>query len=129
MRRLACNWPWLSNTTRIVVASEDHFSGSCIIALSYSTERMVAPGDWHWPHRFKTNRTCHIYIYCCCFFIYTGNCNISWSYLCYGSCVTIVALNNEAPWDSGDTVTFFILVWSRKSFRTSELCSRCYNVY
>lgn len=51
MRRLACNWPWLSNTTKaIVVASEDHFSGSCIIALSYSTERMVAPGDWHWPH-------------------------------------------------------------------------------
>lgn len=42
--------------------------------------------------------------------------------------MTLVAMNNEAALDPWDGITFFILVQNR-SFRTSELCSRCSTLY
>lgn len=54
---------------------------------------------------------------------------MSWCYLCWGSRMTLTAMNNEAVWDLGDKITFFIFVQNRRSFRARELCSRCFTVY
>lgn len=139
IRRWPCNWPWLCIITRSnLVILRNIFlwwQGHNISALSYSFTMVIEPkhnaSPW-WlarPHKCNTLPTHAVDSTLFFFKLSAGTNNISWSEPCWGPCMTQVAMSNEAAWDPGDGIIFFILVQNRRNFGTSELCSRSSTVY